>query len=129
MKLEMIHEDERGSISLLTDLLKYPEITVFKTYEGFARGGCVHNIHNEFCCIAEGVVEYHIGNTVMTVGEGQSVIIKKGTPHYYIALTDCTVLEWGADPDEKKEKHSACRAIVERINNEKLSEKSVRAIT
>jgi hypothetical protein len=116
MKLTKIHEDERGEIWLLEGFEKYPEVTLFKTNAGYARGGCIHNINDEFTCVLEGDIVYFNGNDREFLTPGCNTIILKGTPHYYISVTDSVVLEWGATPEEKKEKHPQFREIVNKIN-------------
>jgi quercetin dioxygenase-like cupin family protein len=121
MKIETIHEDERGKIFLLTeDLREHKEITIFTANKGYARGGCIHNEHDEHCVVLEGQIKYFIGNkeTPKTMIKGQSILIPKATPHYFVAKTDCIVMEWGALPSEKKCKHPEFRAYVDKINAE-----------
>jgi len=117
--LKEIHKDERGSINLLVgDTLKnFEEITLFITNEGFARGGCIHRLNNEYCVVLEGKINYFIGDKPEAIyKEGDRVFIPKNTPHYFIAMTDCIVVEWGAAPVEKKERHEKFRQIVDKIN-------------
>lgn len=118
MRLETIHKDSRGSINLiLGDLSEFKEITVFKTVSGKARGGCVHNKHQEFCCVLEGSIEYYIGDDCLVMQAGEVVTIPQSTPHYFISITDSVVAEWGASPEEKQVKHLQFRHIVDEINN------------
>jgi len=116
VKLNTIHTDSRGSISLLTEEMKYPEVTVFHTNEGFARGGCIHELSDEYTCVIEGEVEYRIGDKTLRMKDGESAVIPRNTPHYYASITDSIVLEWGATPAEKQKKHAEFRAIVDAIN-------------
>ena len=52
LKLSKLHEDKRGEIYLITgDLKEHEEITLFTTRKGYARGGCIHNINDEYCTI------------------------------------------------------------------------------
>ena len=118
MKLSTIHEDNRGSINLLLDDLRcYDEVTVFKTNRGYARGGCIHKLNDEFCVVIEGMILYQIGIKEELLYPGDSIVIPKKTPHYFESLTDSVVLEWGATPAEKKEKHTAFRRKVDKIND------------
>jgi len=117
MQLTKIFSDGRGDINILTDLSVYPELTLFTTKKNMARGGCIHEEHDEYSCIIEGQVRYYIGDTITELGVGESIIIKKNTPHYFLALADCLVAEWGASPSEKKNKHIEFRKIVDTINN------------
>ena len=96
---------------------------IFTTKKGFVRGGCVHNLNDEFCCVIEGELLYRLGDKVIDCKKGDTIAIPKGTPHYFQALTYCVVLEWGATPEEKKEKHFEFRKIVETLN-EKMEYKN-----
>jgi hypothetical protein len=133
MKIEQANKDARGSIhSVNGDLFKYPEIAIIQTYEGYARGGCIHSKSREFLTVLEGKIKYFYGspltNAIITNGEitevqgdgrigiimnvGDTIKIYPNTPHYFISLTDSTVAEWGATLEEKIEKHEAYRKIV-----------------
>lgn len=119
MNLTKINEDIRGEIYSLTGLKQYPEIAILTIGKGYSRGGCIHPIHDEYACIIEGDVKYIIGNKEIALHTGEIICIPKNTPHYLIALTDSVVLEWGADPEEKKNKHLEFRKIVDEINKKK----------
>jgi mannose-6-phosphate isomerase-like protein (cupin superfamily) len=119
MKLNKIYEDNRGEIYLLTDLFVFPEITLFRTFQGKARGGCIHKIHDEYVCVLEGSIQYvwediEIQTKVLFAGE--TILIPKNTPHYFKSLSNSLVAEWGASPEEKLEKHITFRKIVDTIN-------------
>ena len=43
--------------------------------------------------------------------------IPRNTPHYFIALEDSIILEWGATPEEKINKHKEFRKMVDDIND------------
>jgi mannose-6-phosphate isomerase-like protein (cupin superfamily) len=118
LKLEKLHEDGRGEIYLiLGDLQEHDEITIFTTRKNYARGGCIHKLNNEFCTVLEGKIRYFIGEKEpLEMNAGQTVMIKKNTPHYFVSLEDSIVMEWGATPAEKKEKHLATRKLVDEIN-------------
>jgi mannose-6-phosphate isomerase-like protein (cupin superfamily) len=118
LKWSKIHEDDRGSINLIEGLRQYPEVTIFKTRGGYARGGCVHNEHDEFACVFDGAIMYYWGNDSKLLNAGDTIKIPRGSPHYFRALCDCVVAEWGASPEEKKVKHTECRAVVDKINKE-----------
>jgi mannose-6-phosphate isomerase-like protein (cupin superfamily) len=118
VKLNLIHRDKRGSIlSLISDNFFYPEVTIFETNAGFARGGCIHNLSDEFCTVISGQIEYVIGEELHILTDGMSIKIPKGTPHYFISWGYSVVLEWGATVAEKQEKHTEYRQIVDRIND------------
>ena len=121
MKFEKIHEDMRGEIALVLDLLPDGrELTLFTTRKGYARGGCIHRKSGESCVVIKGEIKYWIGDKEpVTMMRGDTCYIEAGTPHYFIALTDETVvMEWGALPEEKKEKYPPSRMLVDRINVE-----------
>jgi mannose-6-phosphate isomerase-like protein (cupin superfamily) len=118
LTLNSLHKDSRGTISLIKgDELEYPGVTVFYTGDGKARGGCLHELNDEYTCVISGLVEYVIGNNKYILKDGDSMIIPRGTPHYFKSLTDSVVLEWGATEEEKKFKHAPTRAIVDEIND------------
>ena len=118
MKLSLIHQDNRGQIlSLKSDNFYYPEVTIFETNAGFARGGCIHNLSDEFCTVVSGQVEYVIGEELHILSDGMSISIPKGTPHYFTSWGYSVVLEWGATIEEKGVKHAEYRQIVDRIND------------
>ena len=118
MELKEIHSDSRGQIYLLTGLLFFPEVTLFRTHENTARGGCIHNINSEFICVIEGEIEYVYGELLWKkrMVAGDSFVIPKETPHYFLSKTSSLVAEWGATAEEKVKKHPLFRAIVNKIN-------------
>ena len=119
LKLSKLHEDKRGEIYLITgDLKEHEEITLFTTRKGYARGGCIHNINDEYWTILEGSVRYWVGDKIKDYSTGDSLVIPKATPHYFLSLTDSLVTEFGATPAEKKEKYEPFRKIVDSINEE-----------
>ena len=123
MKLTELHQDERGSIKILTEEpLTVPEVTVFETKAGYARGGCVHNMSDEYTTIIEGTVKYNIRGREFRLQKGDSAKIPKNHPHYFISVTDSIVLEWGATPEEKANKDMTTRVLVDRINQAKSKE-------
>lgn len=119
LKLHKIHEDKRGEIYIVTgDSLKDDEVTLFITKRGFARGGCIHKKNDEYCVVLEGYVEYILKRETKFLRKGETLLIPKNTPHYFIALTDCLVAEWGATLEEKKERDEEFRKRVDEINEE-----------
>ena len=117
MKFKQLHVDNRGKIFLLKGDLGHPEFTIFVTRKGLARGGCIHKKSDEYTCIISGVVVYTVGMKVKRMTTGDSMIIPRRTPHYFVSITDSVVAEWGATPKEKKEKYAQFRKIVEGIND------------
>lgn len=117
MKLEKIHKDNRGEIYLLKeDLKEHKEITLLITKKGFARGGCIHRLNNEFNTVLEGQIRYFNGEDEFMLKKGDTVKTPSNIPHYFISLTDSLVIEWGCDPKEKSEKYKPFRDIVNKIN-------------
>lgn len=118
MNIDTIHSDKRGSIySIHGKEIAYDEVAVLATKAGYARGGCIHRINDEHVCVISGVVEYHIDGHYCRLVVGDTIVTPKNTPHYLYSVTDSVVLEWGATPEEKKEKHLETRKIVEKIND------------
>lgn len=125
MNFEKIHEDDRGGIYALASF-KYDEIVMFRTNEGYARGGCVHPISDEYFCVVEGMVELTIKNqdgtdSARALSAGQSVTIPCNTPHYFYSIVDSLVMEWGPAKEEKNVRNPDFRKKVEEINAKKVS--------
>jgi dTDP-4-dehydrorhamnose 3,5-epimerase-like enzyme len=125
-----IHEDDRGFINLITGALENnKEINISSTKKGYTRGGCIHRINDEYLTVVSGKIVFHIfdSNTdaedivYMTVGDSRKIPVN--SPHFYTALTDCVVIEWGSTFEEKTEKHLVTRAIVNNLNEQRESEK------
>lgn len=124
MKLSKIHQDARGEIWIL--LIEGKEHTFLTTKKNFARGGCVHRFSQEHAVIIKGTVEYHIrGRGPKVYREGENISISPNCPHYFIALEDSIVLEWGPSPEEKKERYKQWRKVVDKINEEAKSHSSI----
>ncbi len=119
MELKKIHEDKRGSVHVLTgEPLTVPEISFLTCRAGLARGGCIHEKSRENLTVISGSIYYFWGQEEnhKIIHQGESIIIEANTPHYFLALTDCIVIEWGADLNEKQTKYQPFRAIVDEIN-------------
>jgi hypothetical protein len=117
-EMKTIHKDARGTIYGF--YFGDTEYILLVTNKGFARGGCIHRFHDEHAVILKGSVEYHIrGKPVKVFKEGDTVLVKKNTPHYFIALKPSIVMEWGPFPEEKIERHPKWRRTVEKINERK----------
>lgn len=122
MELTAVNEDARGFIKILTgDLKSTPEVTIFKTASGMARGGCIHPISKEHLVVIEGTINYIYGKPqgiqykILTAGE--SITIGPDVPHYFVSITDSVVLEWGPPIEEKQERYEEFRKIVMGINS------------
>ena len=123
MESKLIHSDARGSISSLTgpELTMCPEVTIFHTKKGFARGGCLHKHSIEYLVVIEGIIVYtYLDHNGMMQNKmlckGDNFILPPDTPHYFVANTDCIVAEWGPTLEEKVGKHEGFRNIVNEIN-------------
>lgn len=106
MKLTKIHEDKRGSIHVLTgDLVTCHEITILKTNQGYMRGGCYHYHTKEYLFVVEGMIELVLrsGSVELrkVLGPGMSWQINPCVAHYFEALSDCIVQEYGPSAEEK----------------------------
>jgi len=120
MELAKIHQDERGEIWVL--LIEGKEHTFLTVKKNFARGGCIHVFSQEHAVVIEGSVEYHIrGRRPRVYGKGESISIPQNCPHYFVAVEDSILLEWGPSPEEKKEKYKQWRKVVDKINKEAKS--------
>lgn len=120
MKLNKIHEDNRGQIFAITETpLTVPEVSFMSCHAGMSRGGCIHRKNSEHLCVIEGVMNYYYGEDMrhVTLKPGQGITIPPNTPHFMLALTDCVFIEWGCEEEEKKEKYESYRKIVNDINS------------
>lgn len=118
--IKKIHEDKRGEIWAF--YIGGVEYTLLITSEGYARGGCIHNIV-EHGVVLEGKVEYFIkplekgmrrGHWILN--KGDRITVPPEHPHYFIALKPSIFLEWGAPSEQKRRKHPKWRKIVDKIN-------------
>lgn len=124
MELVKIHQDERGEIWVL--LIEGKEHTFLTLKKNFARGGCIHRFSQEHAVVIKGTVEYHVrGRRPRVYIKGENISIPPNHPHYFIALEDSIVLEWGPIPEEKKEQHKQWRKVVDKINEEAKSPSSI----
>ncbi len=121
LKLKRVHKDKRGEIYVLSVVGK--ELTFLITKKGYARGGCVHKINHENVFVLSGKIKYvikgvHKNNNIykQICDEGARAETFKGTPHYFVSLTDSIVMEWGATKAEKDKKYKPFRDIVNKIN-------------
>ena len=125
MKIDKIHEDNRGEIFAVTGKpLQIPEVSFMSCHAGFARGGCIHRKNTEHLCVIEGVMNYYYALSDnledmrhITLKAGQTFSITPNTPHFMLALMDCIFIEWGCEEEEKKEKYIPFRKIVDDINS------------
>ena len=114
-----IHEDKRGAIYLIQDLLgDNKEINLLEIKKGYARGGCYHS-NNENFVVIKGKVKFICGDKEKKVSKGESGEIPAFQPHAFIALEDSIVSEWGITTEEKEKdtKDPKLREIIDKINN------------
>lgn len=129
LKFKKVHEDERGEIDIIVDDEDWKdlkEITILTTKEGFARGGSIHNLNEETCLVVDGEIEYHMRGFTERLRAGDRTLVPVGIPHYFISLTNSTVIEYGATPEEKKEKDPEIGRIVDQINKERLEREKMK---
>ena len=119
LKLSNVHSDSRGSIDVLVgeELTTIPEITIFHTKAGRARGGCIHPESREHLVVIEGEIIYFTDLLQKRLVPGESLTIEPNIPHYFLSITDSVVAEWGPQISEKQDKHEEFRAIVLAINS------------
>lgn len=120
LKYKEIHEDRRGRISVLFDVEAgdYKEITILETKEGYARGGCIHDMNDEICIVINGQIKYFIldKKPPRILKKGDKIFIPRGIAHYFVALKDSIIIEWGATIREKGKHDPHARKIVDAIN-------------
>jgi mannose-6-phosphate isomerase-like protein (cupin superfamily) len=120
MELKKIHEDERGFIYLVKDLLEdSKEFTFLEIKKGFARGGCLHSNDENFL-IVKGKVRCITGEQERILDAGESGTFPAKVPHAFIALEDSIVSEFGITTEEKEKdvKDPKLRQIIDKINQE-----------
>jgi mannose-6-phosphate isomerase-like protein (cupin superfamily) len=117
LEITKIHEDERGEIYSLP-LKNEEETALFTTKKGYARGGCIHEINDEYLVIINGRVNFLLGDKWLTLQKGMSMFIPHGTPHMFIAEEDSITIEWGVTKAEKEKKEPTMRKYVETINKQ-----------
>ncbi len=118
MNLEKIHEDARGSIYLVKDLLsENKEYTFMGINKGYARGGCLHS-NDEYFVVINGKVRYICGEEEHILSAGNSGLIPANKAHAFIALEDSIVSEWGITSEEKvmDKKDPKLRWLVDSLN-------------
>lgn len=119
MELKLIHEDKRGYIYLMENLLENnKEFTFMEIKKGFARGGCLHS-NDEYFVVIKGKVKFIIGDEEKILEAGASGMFPAGIPHAFIGLEDSIVSEWGITSEEKRldKKDTELRKIVDEKNN------------
>jgi len=118
MELKKIHEDQRGYIYLVKNLLEdNKEFTFLEIKKGYARGGCLHS-KDENLVVIKGKVRYICGDREKILSQGNAEITPAGEPHAVIALEDSIVSEWGVTTEEKEinRKDDRLKMVVDKIN-------------
>ncbi len=118
-RLKKIHEDKRGGIYLVENLLEdQKEFTFMEIKPGYARGGCTHT-NDEHFVVIKGRVNFVCGDEEKELVAGESGIISASKPHAFIGIEDSIVSEWGITSEEKRmdTKDKKLRARIDEINN------------
>jgi perosamine synthetase len=118
MEFKKIHEDKRGFIYLVKNLLdNNQEFTFLEIKKGFARGGCLHS-KDEYYVVIKGKVRVISGHKEEEVSAGGSGVFHAFEPHAFIALEDSIVSEWGITTQEKEAdiKDIKLREVVDKAN-------------
>ncbi|MHA1853885.1 MAG: hypothetical protein ACTSUF_10335 [Candidatus Heimdallarchaeaceae archaeon] len=89
MNSQKTFEDSRGTIRVFYD--NDEELKVITTYQGKARGGCLHDCDEVFEVVS-GDVLLVAGNS-LCLKAGKSCVIQAFTHHWFISLTDSVVIE------------------------------------
>ncbi len=93
MKLDLIHQDDRGEIYTFGDGIEL--CNMLFTNAGKARGGCMH-IEDEHLIVLKGEIELFLFDNSRFMGAGDCITIPNTTPHYFVSKTDSIVSESGA---------------------------------
>ena len=119
MELTKIHEDKRGYIYLVRDLLEdSKEFTFLEVKKGAARGGCLHSSEEHFV-VVKGKIRYLCGSKEEIVSKGESRTIPAGEPHAFIGVEDSIVSEWGTSEEKEMDKKDPeMRKILDEMNKE-----------
>jgi perosamine synthetase len=118
LNMKKIHEDNRGYIYLIKNLLEdKKEFTFLETKKGFARGGCLHP-KDEYLVVVKGRIKLILGEDEIEMKTGESIKIPANKSHAWIALEDSILSEWGVTEEEKKERDLELRKVIDRINEE-----------
>ena len=117
-ELEKIHEDKRGGIYLVKNLLEdEKEFTFMEIKTGYARGGCLHS-NDEYFVVIKGKVKYICGEDEKELTAGDSGVIPAFKPHAFVGIEDSIVSEWGITSEEKMQdsKDEKLRSRVDQLN-------------
>ena len=116
LSMKKIHEDKRGYIFLVKNLLENnKEFTFLETKKGFARGGCLHP-KDEYVVVLKGKIKLILGNEEIELNTGESIKIPANKTHAWVALRRLHPSEWGVTEEEKKERDLELRKIIDKIN-------------
>ena len=118
VELKKLHEDNRGAIHLVKNLLEdEKEFTFLELKKGSARGGCLHS-NNEHFVVIKGKIIFIHGEKEEILTAGDSRIIEALKPHAFISLEDSIVSEWGITTTEKEQdvKDKNLRERIDEIN-------------
>ena len=126
MKIKLVHKDVRGSTYSITgrELCGLPEVALFYTKQGYARGGCVHYGYDEDFLLLKGEIHFFDDKTTFALSSGESFHINKGTAHGFKALTDCVCMEVGVPPEHKGDKDKRMHEKIARINEKNRADTS-----
>jgi len=117
MKIEKIHEDQRGAIYRI--LFSGKEFLLVSTNKGYSRGGDFHE-SMQHDVVLSGKVNYIVRqegrDNVMTLKSGHIIHIEAGSPHMWTALEDSLIVEWLAGEFEKKYFDMYRKIVEEKLN-------------
>jgi len=95
MKIEKVHEDERGSIHRI--LFKGKEFIILSTKKGFLRGGDYHK-SKQHDVVLTGKMEFRYKingkEQTKTLGAGEMIHFEPNVPHMFSAKEDTLIVEW-----------------------------------
>lgn len=114
MKLEKVHEDERGSIHRL--LFKGKEFIILFTRKGYLRGGDYHKSkQHDVVLVGEMKFRYRINGKdySKTLGAGEMTHFEPHVPHMFSAKEDTVIVEW-LEGEFEKSYYQPYRKLVEK---------------
>jgi len=95
MKIEKVHEDERGSIHRI--LFKGREFIILFTKKGYLRGGDYHK-SKQHDVVLTGKMEFRYKingkEQIKTLGVGEMIHFEPNVPHMFSAKEDTLIVEW-----------------------------------
>ncbi len=114
LKIEKVHEDERGSIHRI--LFKGKEFIILFTKKGYLRGGDYHK-SKQHDVVLTGKMEFRYKTNgrerTTTLGAGEMIHFEPNVPHIFSAKEDTLIVEW-LDGKFEKAYYQPYRRLIEK---------------